>query len=98
MKTLSMDLRLRVLAAVDEGLSQSEAARRLRVSRSSVKRLLKLRSTQGHVQPKSRPGMTPRIPVSQHEMLAKQMRAYPEETLEEHAKRWQEEQQSAVSA
>ena len=98
MKTLSLDLRLRVLAAVDEGVSQSEAARRLRVSRSSVKRLLKQRSTQGHVNPKPRPGVTPRIAASQHEVLANQMRAYPDETLEQHAQRWQEEQQSAVSS
>ena len=77
MKTLSMDLRLRILTAVDAGTSQSEAARRFAVSRSSVKRLLKQRREEGHVQPKPRPGLTPRIPPAQHALLASQMQAHP---------------------
>ena len=51
-RSYSEDLRLKVLAAVDCGLSKMQAHRVFRVSRSTIDDWLNLRTEQGHVQTK----------------------------------------------
>ena len=51
-RSYSEDLRLKVLAAVDCGLSKMQAHRVFRVSRSTIDDWLHLRAEQGHVQTK----------------------------------------------
>ena len=55
-KPLSFDLRLRVLAAVDAGLSCRQAAQRFRVSASSAIRWAALRRSDGDARPKPQGG------------------------------------------
>ena len=91
MNALSLDLRRRIAAAVDGGLSQSEAARRFAVSRMTVVRLIARRRDTGTLEAKPRPGATRRLPVQQHALVATQMRRYPQASLEEHSRLWHEQ-------
>ena len=56
-KSLSLDIRERVVALVDDGLSCHEAARRLRISAASAGRILQRRRRTGGVEaaPQGRP-------------------------------------------
>ena len=57
MKALSLDLRTRVVAAVDGGeLTQAEVAARFSVTPRFVSKLLKQRRERGHVEPLARGG------------------------------------------
>ena len=53
-KSLSLDIRERVVALVDEGVSCREAARRLRISAASAVRIIQLRKMTGSVAPRAR--------------------------------------------
>jgi transposase len=52
-KALSLDLRVRVLSAVAQGLSHREAGERFAVSASSVSRWRKLARERGDARPKA---------------------------------------------
>ena len=97
MKAYSQDLRQRVLAAVDAGTRRSEVVRQFQVSLATLKRLLKQRREEGHVQSKTIVGPSFRISTQQHAMLQAQLRAAPDATLEEHCRHWQEQQGRRVS-
>lgn len=97
MTTLSLDVRQRVVAALDAGTTQTEVARLFCVSTRTVRRLLKQRRETGTLAAKPRPGRTRHIPVEQHEALAAQLRAHPDASLEEHARLWQQEWVRCVS-
>ena len=57
MKALSLDLRTRIVAAVDAGeLTQAEVAARFSVTPRFVSKLLKQRRERGHVEPLARGG------------------------------------------
>ena len=60
MRAYSKDLRLRVLAACDRGMSRKEVAETFGVSVATIKRYLKLRRKTGGVEPKPIPA--PRAP------------------------------------
>jgi len=100
MNALSLDLRQRIVQAVDEGLSQSETARRFRVSRKSVGRLLRRRQESGTLEAKAkpRPGARRRVSAEQHAAVAAQMRSHPQQSMEEHARLWQQEWEQSLSA
>ena len=59
----SLDLRERVVAAVDEGMSKMEASRTFRIARTTLDDWLLLREQQGHLVPKAyeRRGPLPKI-------------------------------------
>src|SRR4051812_42530543 len=56
MKAYSMDLRLKVLEAVDRGVPRKEVARVFGISVPSIKRWLKRRRESGDVEPSPIPG------------------------------------------
>jgi len=56
MKPYSKDLRLKVLAAVDRGMSRKEVAEVFGVSVPTIKRWLRRRRQTGDVEPKPIPG------------------------------------------
>lgn len=62
MKAYSVDLREKVLRAVDQGYPREEIVKLLGVSRATIKRYLKQRRETGTVTPKAIPGR-PRKPV-----------------------------------
>src|SRR5438046_8920127 len=83
-KAYSQDLRERVIKAVDQGMSQREAARTLSVSEPTVKRYLKLRRETGSLVPKAIPGRPKRKIGPLLDGLRPQLEAHPDATLEEH--------------
>lgn len=85
MKTISFDLRERILAAydADEG-TREEVARRFRVSLGMVKKLLQQRRRLGDVRPQHhRSGRKPRIVASHQHQLRALLDKKPDLTLKE---------------
>lgn len=98
MNAYSMDLRLRVLSAVDAGMPRRKVAQTFGVSLSTIERLVRARREQGHVTPKSRPGLARHIGPAQHADLEVLLRAQPDATLEAHVLTWHQEHGRRVSA
>jgi transposase len=88
MKAYSLDLRTRVLDAIDGGMSRAKAVRVFQVSLGSIKRWLTLRQTTGSLAPKPRPGKSATITPAQEPTLRFQLDLFPDATLAEHAARW----------
>jgi transposase len=88
MKSYSPDLRLRILRAVDAGMTKAAVARRFAVALSTVKRYLTHRYAEPD-QPKGVPGPTPRIGPADLAAVAAQVHATPDATLAEHAATWE---------
>jgi transposase len=84
MKAYSEDLRLRILAAVDGGMSRSEAARVFRVGRATVKRYLALRRETGGLTPRPRRGPPPIKTTALRAALPARLETAPDATLAEH--------------
>jgi transposase len=97
MKAYSQDLRVRVLRAVDRGMSRTEVTRIFGVSSASIKRYLKIRNETGGVAPKVIPGRSPKKIGALQKGLLPQLEAHPDATLEEHCKLWQAETGVQVS-
>ena len=85
MKTLSLDLRERILAAYDaEQGSREEIGRRFRVSTGMVKKLLQQRRTRGDIRPQHhRSGRKPMLLESHRQRLQQLIHQKPDITLTE---------------
>ena len=85
MKTISLDLRERILATYDAGEStREEVARRFRVSVGLVKKLLQQRRRTGEIGPRHyRSGRKPRILPEHRERLRQVLAQKPDLTLAE---------------
>ena len=92
-----MDLRERVVRAVDGGMSKAEAARVYDVGLSTVKRYVKQRAERGHLRPKPLPGRARGIGAGDEAALRAQVAARPDATLDEHRASWARERGVAVS-
>ena len=97
MKQYSVDLRERLLRAIDTGLSQAEAARLFGVGTSTITRWRTQRATAGHVAPKPGQGRIPTIGTEQATTLQAQVATYPAAPLAEHCTVWTQEQGTQVS-
>lgn len=97
MKAYSMDLRERIVRAVNGGLSKAAAARRYDVGLSTVKRYVRQHAAQGHLRPAPHPGRAREIPVADEAALRAQAAAYADATLDEHRRRWADAQGTTVS-
>ncbi len=99
MRTYSLDLRERALAAVDRGMHRREAVDVFGVSLASLKRWLKRREETGSAAPKRRPGMRRRVGATSEERRAlwRQLERNPEATLEHHREMWEREHGVRVS-
>ncbi len=97
MKQYSVDLRERLLRAIDAGLSVAEAARLFGVGESTIRRWRRRRAS-GGLAPKPRPGRPPRIGPEQRPALEAQVRAAPDATLAEHCAAWERAQGVRLSA
>jgi len=98
MNAYSEDLRTRILAAVDAGMSKYEAARVFAVSRATIKRYARQRRETGDLAPQARGGPRPMaIGPAQHAALRAQLAADPDATLAQHAATWEREQGTRVS-
>jgi transposase len=97
MKQYSVDLRERLLSAIDAGLSQAAAARLLGVGTSTITRWRQQRRATGSLAPKPRPGRPPAIGPSQADALRAQVAAFPDATLAEHCAHWAQAHDASLS-
>src|SRR5215208_3066017 len=99
MRAYSMDLRERVLAAVDCGTPRKEIVRTLGVSEPTIRRYLRLRRETGSVAPKTYPQRTFSIgqSVEQRSAFWNQLEEHDDATLEEHYQLWERKQRVEAS-
>ncbi len=90
MRPYSRDLRPRVLAAVDRGMSRGEVAEVFGVSEPTIRRYLRLRRQNGDVEPGPVPGPPARKGAALEASLPAQARANPDLTLAEHCELFEE--------
>src|SRR5688500_11367930 len=96
MKAYSLDLRTRIVQAVDGGMAQTVAGRTFGVSVATVKRYLH-RQAAGTLAPRSSPGRRRVIAPAAEPALSAQLAAAPDATLAEHATQWATDQGVTVS-
>ncbi len=96
LKAYSVDLRQRIVDAVDAGMPRREVARLFQVSVATIKRSLQRRRTTGDLAPGRSPGRRPEIAPAQYPTLAAQVTAHPDDTLAQHAATWRAEHGAAV--
>jgi transposase len=99
MNAYSLDLRLKVLDAVDRGIPGKEAARAFGVSMPTLERYLRRRWEGAGLAPGSSPGRTPSIcsSVEERRVLWKQLEENDEATLERHCEPWENKRKVKVS-
>ena len=91
MKAYSVDLRERVLAAVDAGTPHAEIVRVFQLSLATIGRYARLRRQGRSLQAKQPPGMRPRIGAPEREALQAQLTAAGSDaSLEMHCRLWQQ--------
>lgn len=88
MKAYSLDLRQRVLAAVDRGMPRQQVVEVFGISLGTIKRLLQQRRNTGNLAPKARPGRQPTIAPTLRSALAAQVATHDDATLEQHTELW----------
>ena len=97
MKAYSVDLRTKVLRAVDQGHARGEIVKLLGVSRATIKRYLKQRRETGSVAPKAIPGRPPKKLGPLQAELAAQLQAHHDRGLEEQCRLWEQSHGVKVS-
>jgi transposase len=90
MKAYSVDLREKVLRAVDQGSSREEIIKVVGVSRATIKRYMKQRRETGSVAPKAIPGRTPKKLGLLQAELAAQLQAHDDLRLEDQCRLWEQ--------
>ena len=86
MRAYSIDLRERVVKAVEEGVSTKETARRFSISWASAKRYVKRYRETRDLQPKAKPGRPTRLGEAELAVLKEQCQKHKDASLEEHCK------------
>jgi transposase len=99
MNAYSLDLRLKVLDALDREIPRKEVVRTFGVSMPTLERYLRRRREGGRLDPGRSPGRTPSICASVEERRAlwRQLEENSEATLERHCELWEKEQKVKVS-
>jgi transposase len=97
MKQYSVDLRERLLRAMDAGLSAAEVTRLCGVSTATLERWRRRQRQSGSVAPLPRPGRPRCIRREAEAALRAQVRSAPDATLREHCAWWAAEQGVVLS-
>src|SRR5919112_6390474 len=98
MKPYAVELRERVLAALDRGMPRSKVVTTFQVSLASLKRWHAARRDTGDVTPRPPTGGPARAITPAHDAeLRAQVLATPDATLAEHAARWNATHGTALS-
>ena len=99
MKAYSIDLRQRVVAAVERGMPRAEVATTFGVSLSTIKRLLarRRRDAADSLVAQQSSGRRRTITPAQHPALWAQLEQYRDATIATHADVWNAAQGTAVS-
>lgn len=88
MKAYSVDLRERVLDAIERGMARPQAVTTFAVSEGSIKRWQKLRREGKSLAPRRRPGQQPSIKAADAAVVRRLVQATPDATLQEYADEW----------
>lgn len=88
MKTYSVDLRERAVAALSKGHSLSQVQEMFGISRSSLERWRTCVSQGESLAPRPRQGRPRRVRPEDENALRAQVEAYPDATLDEHLLMW----------
>src|SRR5215212_3216347 len=83
MKSYSVDLRRKIVAAVERGMSKTQAARLFDVSLSSVKRYPRMARQGNSLAPKRRAGRAPKVDETARKLLNQDMKERPAATIAE---------------
>src|SRR3712207_3057549 len=83
MSGYSVDLRQRIVSAVEEGISKAQAARTFSVSLSSVKRHVEKAGRRESLAPKKRPGSAPKLDEKARKLLEDDLKERPFVSLQE---------------
>jgi transposase len=97
MKAYSTDLRIKILEAVDKGMSKSAVARAFGMSRSSVKRYAAARREGKPLTPKKHPGSKPKLDERARKVLEADVEERPSITLKERCRFLEEVVGTSVS-
>jgi transposase len=97
MKAYSLDLRAKVLRAVDQGYPREEIVKLVGVSRATIKRYLKQWRETGDVAPKAIPGRPPKKLGSLQAELGAQLQAHDDLSLAEQCRLWEQSHGMRVS-
>jgi transposase len=97
MKAYSLDLRAKVLRAVDQGYGRMEIVKLLGVSRATIKRYLKQRRETGTVAPKAIPGRPPKKLGPLQAELGAQLQAHNDADVAEQCRLWEQSHGVKVS-
>src|SRR5258708_15735170 len=89
MKAYSIDLRERIVQAVEQGTTKSRVARIFSVSLATVKNYVRQVQQTGSLEPKPIPGRPREIPLEQDAALVAQLRCRQDVTLAELVGAWQ---------
>ena len=83
MSGYSVDLRRRIVSAVESGMSKAQAARTFSVSLSSVKRYINKVQRGESLAPKKRPGSAPKLDEKARKLLEDDLQERPYLTLQD---------------
>jgi transposase len=99
MRAYSIDLRERIVAAVESGTPREEVAQTFRVSRSTIKRWLARRRADAtdDLTPRVSPGRPRAIVPTDHAALWAQLEAHRDASIAAHARLWNAGQGTTVS-
>lgn len=97
MRAYSLDLRARIIAAVDAGESHPAVARRFGVAVATIGNYRRLQGATGSLAPRPRPGGQPEIGPERYPHLRAQLQADPDATLEQQCVTWAEAEGQVVS-
>jgi YD repeat-containing protein len=90
MRPYSLDLRTRIVAALDTGQPVAAVAERFAVSARTVRRYRQQWHTAGQLRARTAPGRRRVIPPEQDALLRAQVAAHPDATLAVHCQLWTE--------
>jgi transposase len=84
----SIDLRQRIVAAVERGMPRQDVVATFGVSLGTIKRLLAKHRRGQDLAPSKPPGRKPTISPDQYPALLAQLNAHPDATFLQHAELW----------
>lgn len=88
MRAYSLDLRQRIIVALEAGQPVGEVASRFAVSSRTVRRYRQRWRDEGSVSARTSPGRPPLILPEQHEALRALVLAMPDATLSDYCQHW----------
>lgn len=97
MQAYAMDLRDRVLAALDAGMTYDQASATFQVSRATVGRWRKRQRATGSCAPLPNPGRPAQVARALDAGIVALVSAHPDATLREHAACWNASNATSVS-